>query len=120
MATVIGIFENLFKKKKPLTIVRPGNQTRRFTHISDTVDVCIEAWKKNKCCHYSISHKKSHSIEEVAKMFKSKYKYLKPRLGERYSSALTNMYLNIKIVKSMKKSIWRCVTSFIKGENLWE
>jgi len=119
MATVIGIFENLFKKKKPLTIVRPGNQTRRFTHISDTVDVCIEAWKKNRCCHYSISHKKSHSIKEVAKMFKTKYKYLKARPGERYSSALTNMSLNNKIIKRYGKIYLKdYVTSFIKGKNL--
>ena len=119
MATVIGIFENLFKKKKPLTIVRPGNQTRRFTHISDTVDVCLEAWKKNRCSHYSISHKKSHSIEEVAKMFNYKYKYLKPRPGERYSSALTNMSLNNKIIKRYGKIYLKdYVTSFIKGENL--
>ena len=46
MATVIGIFENQFKEKKPLTVVRPGTQTRRFTHIYDTIDVCYEAWKK--------------------------------------------------------------------------
>jgi len=119
MATVIGIFENLFKKKKPLTIVRPGNQTRRFTHISDTVDVCIEAWKKNRCCHYSISHKKSHSIKEVAKMFNYKYKYLKPRRGERYSSALTNMSLNNKIIKRYGKIYLKdYITSFIKGQNL--
>ena len=59
MATVIGIFEELYKKKRPLTIVRPGSQTRRFTHIKDTVDVCYEAWKKNKCFHYSISNRKT-------------------------------------------------------------
>ncbi len=40
MATVIGIFEDQFKNKKPLTVVRPGSQSRRFTHISDTIDVC--------------------------------------------------------------------------------
>ena len=103
MATVIGIFEDLYKKKKPLTIVKPGSQTRRFTHISDTIDVCFEAWKKNKCGHYSISHKQSHSITQVAKMFKCKYKYLKSRPGERYSSALTNMSLNNKIIKRYGK-----------------
>ena len=31
MATVIGIFEDLYLNKKPLTVVRPGTQTRRFT-----------------------------------------------------------------------------------------
>ncbi len=103
MATVICIFEDLYKKKKPLTIVKPGSQTRRFTHISDTINVCFEAWKKNNCSHYSISHKQSHSITQVAKMFKCKYKYLKPRPGERYSSALTNMSLNNKIIKRYGK-----------------
>ena len=58
MATVIGIFENLYKKNLPLTVVKPGTQTRRFTHIQDTVNTCFEAWKKNKCLHYSISNKK--------------------------------------------------------------
>ena len=57
MATVIGIFEERFKKNRPLPVVRPGNQTRRFTHIFDTIQVCFEAWSKNKCAYYSISHK---------------------------------------------------------------
>ena len=46
MATVIGIFENLYENNKALTIVKPGTQTRRFTHIKDTVEICYEAWKK--------------------------------------------------------------------------
>ena len=99
MATVIGIFENQFKQKKPLTVVRPGTQSRRFTHIKDTVDACYYAWKKNKCRHYSISNRKSYSMIEVAKMFKSKVKLLPARPGERYASALTNMNLSNKIYK---------------------
>ena len=119
MATVIGIFENQYKKKLPLTVVMPGNQTRRFTHISDTINVCFEAWRKNKCRHYSISHKVSHSIKDVAKMFNSKIKYLKPREGERYSSALTNMSLNNKIIRRFGKIYLKdYITSFIKGSNL--
>ena len=115
MATVIGIFENKFKNKKPLSIVKPGTQSRRFTHIYDTVQVCYEAWKKNKCVHYSISHKKLHSIIDVAKMFKSPIIYLKPRLGERYVSALANMSLNNKIIKRYGKiHLKDYVTSFIK------
>ena len=72
MATVIGIFEDHYKRSKPLPVVKPGNQSRRFTHIDDTVNVCYLAWKKNKCKHYSISNKKSYSIIKVAKLFKSK------------------------------------------------
>ena len=57
MATVIGIFEEHYKNKKKLPVAKPGTQTRRFTHIYDTVNVCFYAWKKNKCRHYSISKK---------------------------------------------------------------
>ncbi len=118
MATVIGIFEDQYENKLPLTVVKPGNQSRRFTHISDTVRVCYEAWKKNKCRHYSISHKKSYSINEVAKMFNSKVKYLPHREGERYASKLTNMSLNNKVIKKYGKiDLKDYVTSFIKGEN---
>ena len=103
MATVIGIFEEAFKKSKPLPVVLPGTQTRRFTHIDDTVNVCYFAWKKNLSRHYSISNKESFSILEVAKMFKSKIKFLKKRPGERYSSALTNMNLSNKVYKHFGK-----------------
>ena len=103
MATVVGIFEDQFKKKLPLTIVRPGSQSRRFTHVFDTVEACYLAWKKNKCKHYSVSHKKSYKIIEVAKMFDSKFKFLPPRKGERYASALTNFNLSNKVHKIFGK-----------------
>ncbi|WP_075522630.1 NAD-dependent epimerase/dehydratase family protein [Candidatus Pelagibacter communis] len=99
MATVIGIFENLYKQKKPLTVVNPGTQSRRFTHIDDTIKVCLLAWKKNKNKHYSISHKKKYSIMEVAKLFNSKIIRLPARKGERYASALASMNLSNKIIK---------------------
>ena len=99
MATVIGIFEEQFKRNKPLTVVRPGTQSRRFTHVSDTVEACFYAWKINKCRHYSISNKKSYSIIQVAKMFKTQIKFLPARPGERYASALTSMNLSNKVYK---------------------
>ena len=99
MATVIGIFEEHYKKKKPLPVVRPGSQSRRFTHIQDTIEVCFKAWKKNKGRHYSISNKQSYSILEVAKMFKSRIKFLPSRRGERYASALTDMNLSNKVYR---------------------
>ena len=103
MATVIGIFESCYRKNKPLPVVRPGNQTRRFTHINDTVEVCYIAWKKNLCRHYSIANHKTYSILEVAKMFNSKIKFLSKRPGERYASALTNMNLSNKVYKYFGK-----------------
>jgi UDP-glucose 4-epimerase len=103
MSTVIGIFENYYKKRKALPVVKPGSQTRRFTHINDTVYICYLAWKKNLCRHYSIANKKSYSILEVAKMFKSKIKYLPKRKGERYVSALIDNNLSNKMYKYFGK-----------------
>ena len=111
MATVIGIFEDHYNSKKPLPIVRPGNQTRRFTHIFDTVEICYKAWKNNLCRHYSIANHKSYSIIQVAKMFNSKIKYLPKRRGERYASALTNMSLSNKVYKYFGKNN---LTDYIK------
>ena len=117
MATVIGIFENQYLKNKPLTVVKPGSQTRRFTHINDTVEACYYAWKKNKCRHYSISNKKSYTIIEVAKLFRSKIKYLPSRLGERYASALTNNHLSNKVYKIFGKiQLSDYIKSIIKNQ----
>ena len=115
MATVIGIFESQYLKKKPLTVVKPGTQTRRFTHVFDTVDVCYMAWKMNKCAQYSITHRESYSLFEVAKMFKSKIKKIPFRKGERYASALTKLPNKDKIIiKFGKISLKDYISSFIK------
>ncbi len=119
MATVIGIFESQYKRRIPLTIVKPGTQTRRFTHIFDTVKVCYYAWKKNKCRHYSISNKKTYSILEVANMFKSKIKYLPKRQGERYASALANISFSNKVYKKFGKIYLKdYINSFIKSQKI--
>ncbi len=116
MATIIGIFENCYKKNKFLPIVKPGTQTRRFTHIYDTVNGCYRAWKKNKNLFYSVSNRKSYSIIEVAKLFKSKYKFLPKRKGERYSSALTSIANNKKVHKIFGKiNLKDYIKDFIKN-----
>ena len=116
MATVVGIFEDHFKKKVSLPVVKPGSQSRRFTHVFDTIEACYFAWKENRCRHYSISHKKSHTILEVAQMFGGKVNLLPPRKGERYASALTNMNLSNKVYKIFGKiSLSDYVANIVKN-----
>ena len=115
MATVIGIFEDAYLNKKPLPVVLPGTQSRRFTHIKDTVEICYKAWKNNLCRHYTISNKKSYSIFEVAKMFGSKIKFLPKRPGERYASALTKISLSNKVYKNFGKiNLVDYINNFLK------
>jgi len=118
MATVVGIFEDHFKKKKRLPVVRPGTQVRRFTHVYDTVKACIFAWRNNKCKHYSIASEQSYSIMELAKLFRSEIRYLPKRVGERYASALTKMNLNNKIIRlSAKIKLKDYVNNFLSNNH---
>ena len=102
-----------------MSVVKPGSQTRRFTHIYDTVQVCYDAFKANRCKNYSISNKKSYSILQVANMFKHKVVFLKPRLGERYASALTKISHNNKIIQKYGRlQLKEYISSFIKTRKL--
>ena len=116
MSTVIGIFEDCYVKNLPLPVVRPGSQSRRFTHITDTIKVCYKAWKSNKSRFYSISNKDSYTILEVAKMFEKKIKFLPARKGERYASALTTLSLSKKIYQNYGKiSLKKYIKEFVKN-----
>ena len=115
MSTVIGIFEDHYLRKKSLPVVKPGTQTRRFTHIDDTIETCYLAWKKNLNRHYIIANTKTYSIEQVAKMFNSKIRYLPKRSGERYASALVNKNLSNKIYKYFgKRDLKKYIENFIQ------
>ena len=104
MAAVLGVFESNYRQKKPLPVVKPGSQTRKFTHVKDTVDACIYAWKKNKNKHYSISNKRSYSILELAKLFSNNIKIIPERRGERFKSSEVKKIRNYKIINLIGKT----------------
>jgi len=117
MATVVGIFENQYLKKKPLTVVRPGYQSRKFTHIDDTIRGCYLAWKKNLNRHYLLSNSKSYSILQVAKMFKNEIVFIKQKMGERFRSSIVNKSNNIKLYKiNCKMNLKNYIKNF-KNQN---
>ena len=97
MSAVIAIFCKQYLNNKHLTIVSPGTQSRRFTHVKDTVEGCYAAWKNNKNQHYLISYRKSHLIKDVAKLFSKNIKYIQKRKGERFESAIIKSIRGKKI-----------------------
>ena len=115
MSAVIGIFEEQYKKGKPLTIVKPGNQRRDFTHIDDIVRGCYLAWKKGKQNEYMLGTKKNHSIIEIAKMFKTKIKYIPSRPGERFGSTIPNNNAKKILGYSARVKIIDYIKNFIKN-----
>lgn len=97
MAAVIGIFESYKEKGKALPIVKPGTQTRIFTHVDDVIDGCIKVFKNNTIKHLLVRAKESYSILDVAKMFNHKYKMVKFRQGERFLSSFPKKIRECKI-----------------------
>ncbi len=90
MSAVIGIFETQYKNKKPLTVVRPGTQKRDFTHVYDIVRGCYLAWSKGSQSEYMLGTNKQYSIIQIAKMFKTKIRFIPYRKGERFTSFIPN------------------------------
>jgi len=113
MSALIGIFETQYKKKLPLTIVKPGSQCRDFTHVDDIVHGCYLAWTKGKQKEYMLCTNKSYSILEIAKMFGSKFKFLKSRSGDRFGSVISNNNAKKILGFSAKINIKNYIKDFV-------
>ena len=85
MSAVLGIFEEQYIQKKPLTVVKPGNQKRDFTHVQDVVKGTVLAAFKGNKEEYQLGSGKNHKILSVAKMFKRKIIFTPKRKGERFT-----------------------------------
>jgi len=113
MSAIIGIFETQYKKKKPLTIVKPGLQRRDFTHVDDIVRGCYLAWTKGKQNEYMLCTNKLYSILQIAKMFRSKFKFLKSRPGDRFGSIKPNNNAKNVLGFTTKKNIESYIKDFV-------
>lgn len=113
MQAVIGIFENQYKAGKPLTIVKPGNQKRDFTHVNDIVQgtylAAINSFNKS----YHIGSGKNYTLLEIAKMFETKYEYIDERPGERFSSLSNSDKARDELGYIPKMSIEKYIKDFI-------
>jgi len=98
-ATLIGIFENLYKKNKKLTVVKPGTQKRDFTHIDDTIDGILKASIGYYGDGYVIRTGTQYSILDVAKMFKTDFVFIDEQRGNRTQSSGS--------MENMKKLGWK-------------
>ncbi len=113
MSAVIGIFEKQYLLGKALTVVKPGNQKRDFTHVEDIANGTYLAATKSINSEFHLGSGKNYSILQVAKMFKTKYKLVAERPGERFYS-LSNTNKAKKFLKySIKFDLKKYITEFI-------
>ena len=113
-----GLGKNIHKNA-PVSLQHTGGDVsyiQDVTHVDDAVDVCYNAWKLDKCRHYSISHQKTYKIIQVAKLFSNNIIYLPSRAGERYASALTKMNLSNKVYRRFGKiDLKNYIKDFLKN-----
>jgi UDP-glucose 4-epimerase len=115
-ATVMGIFENQFRNKEPLTIVGTGEQRRDFTHVDDIVDGLIKCSKQPfRGEIFELGSGVNYSINEITDMFGKDYpkKYMPKRSGEYDVTladyTLANKVLNWAPIKNIKTYIEKIV-----------
>jgi UDP-glucose 4-epimerase len=105
-ATVLGIFEKQYKTKEKLTVVKPGTQSRCFTHINDITEgimMCINNLDNFINKDIPIGSEDNISIIDLAKKFvdEKEIKYLEERKGDRKES--------VKVLRDyLKENGWRC------------
>jgi len=87
--TLIAIFTELARQKKPLQVRSPGTQRRNFTHVTDIVSGLFGAGEYGNGDGYELGHPDSYSILEVAQMFGGEIEMLPERPGNRVGSELS-------------------------------
>ncbi len=82
-ASVMPVFLKQLAKNQSLTITADGTQTRDFTNVSDVVRANISAMNSKKVGQgeaINIGSGKNYSINQIAKMFGDKIKYIPARI----------------------------------------
>lgn len=120
-ATIIGIFLDQLKSKKPLTVVPDGNQRRDYTHVYDVVQANLKAMNSLNVGSgeiINIGFGENYSIFEVVALMCNKdrkeieegkdFVMIAPRKGE----ARTTL---ADISKAKKLLNWKPKISFREG-----
>lgn len=84
-ATVIAIFEKQYKNNKKLTVVKPGTQSRDFTHVYDIVNGVISTIPKNMNHEWHLRSGINIKIIELAELI-GEWEFIEERKGERFTS----------------------------------
>ena len=84
-ATVVGIFERQFKEGLKCSVVKPGTQSRDFTHINDVVNGILLTTKQNSNHEWHLRSGINTSLIDLAEMY-GDWEFIKERRGERFTS----------------------------------
>ena len=86
--TVIEIFRDKVRRGEPITITSPGTQRRIFTHVDDIVNGLVLVGEKGEGDEFGLGADRSHSILEIAQLFKAQHSMGPESPGNRMESVL--------------------------------
>jgi len=110
-ASVIAKFIDLKKRKKNLTIVGDGNQTRDFIHVTDVAKANVLAATSERVGNgesINIGTGKKSSVKDIAKLIGGSIDYLPPRIEPKDSLAdisLAKFLLGFKPTLDLKDGL---------------
>jgi UDP-glucose 4-epimerase len=81
---VFGVFLAQKLNNKPFTVVGDGKQTRDFTFVTDIVDACVTASKRNDVSGqiFNVGSGNTYSINSLVKLLGGEITYVPKRPGE--------------------------------------
>jgi UDP-glucose 4-epimerase len=81
---VFGVFLAQKLNNKPYTVVGDGKQTRDFTFVTDIVDACVTAAKRNDISGqiFNVGSGNTYSINSLVQLLGGKITYIPKRPGE--------------------------------------
>lgn len=84
--TLISIFDSLYQKGQPLTVVKPGTQVRNFTHVADIIEGLFLVGEHGEGDSFGIGSDEAYTVLDVAHMFGGEIILMPERKGNRQTS----------------------------------
>ena len=96
-APVVGLFLEMAKNNKPMTVVGDGLQTRDYTYVKDVVEANMLAMcsddKQIFGEIFNVGTGINHSVLDLVDMIEGDHVHLPPRLGESRDTLADNKKL---------------------------
>ncbi|MBU1046201.1 NAD-dependent epimerase/dehydratase family protein [Patescibacteria group bacterium] len=108
--TVIESFKQKYLAREPLQVREPGNQTRSFTHIDDTIAGILLVGEKGEGDGFGISADEIYSLLDVANMFNGEIEMLPQTKTSRLMSVVDS-----KKIKALGWKQTRTLGNYIKS-----
>lgn len=120
-APVVGLFLEMKKANKPMTVVGDGLQTRDYTYVGDVVEANIlatTATKNNVGEIFNVGTGTNHSVLDLVNMIGGDHIHLPARPGESRHTKADNAKIMLDLGWQPKETIANWISNYKKENNI--